>query len=539
MNISFVLDVAIALIFIYLILSLLASEIQELLATVLQWRAAHLKKSIEILLTGGEGTKNDRQVKEIVQQLYDNPLIKNISQESKEGVEAWLRQLTRSIVIFGRKSHQITLKGNEPSYMPSETFATTLLERLNLPQLAQKMTALNLQKMIKEEIILKIESYVSDGNLQITEETRYTLKNEAEGFKQRINSIRADFCHRKATLLTSVNRLRDELDSFIAISQLLAPISVQHYTHGEHTGDPQVATFITQLKSLKNAIFYQGNPSYHNDHYNSTDELLRRLQPSLAQILDLLVGEVKNKHSKLERVNEAYKSFKEEFCNLDNNDDIYKAYQAIEQDIINIRDRLPNSVRESFAALARRAQVNLKRTQAHEQAIAEEIHQFQTEIQVWFDSSMERASGVYKRNAKGVAFAIGFLLAIILNADTFHIISRLRTDSALRDMLVKNGELTTQACLGSTNSGRLECFRQEVNQTIPLPIGRDATNLKQQAQESENWLFPPLRSFLGWVVSGLAIAMGAPFWFELLGKIINVRNSGKPPVKSSVHPSAE
>ncbi|MFQ4141464.1 hypothetical protein [Chlorogloeopsis sp. ULAP02] len=540
MNISFVLDVAIALIFIYLILSLLASEIQELLATVLQWRAAHLKKSIEILLTGGEGTKNAHQVKEIVQELYENPLIKNISQESKEGVEAWLRHLTRSIVIFGRKSHQITLKGNEPSYMPSETFATTLLERLNLPQLAQNMTALNLQKMMKEEIILKIESYISDRNLQIADETRYTLKNEAESLKQRINSIRADFCSSKATLLTSVNRLRDELDSFISISQLLAPNSVQNYATYEQTGDPEVATFITQLKSLKNAIFYQGNPSYHNDSYNNTDELIRRLQPSLAQVLDLLVGEVKNKQSKVDRMSEAYKSFKEEFCNLDNNDEIYKAYQAIEQEIINIRDRLPDSVRESFAALARRAQVNLKRTQAHEQAIAEEIHQFQTEIQVWFDSSMERASGVYKRNAKGVAFAIGFLLAIILNADTFHIVSRLRTDSALRDMLVKNGELATQACpVSKTNSATLECFRQEVNQTIPLPIGRDATNLKQQAQESKNWLFPPLRSFLGWVVSGLAIAMGAPFWFELLGKIINVRNSGKPPVKSTVHQSAE
>jgi hypothetical protein len=47
MNLPFVLDVAIGLIFVYLILSLLTSEIQELLATLLQWRAAHLKKSIE------------------------------------------------------------------------------------------------------------------------------------------------------------------------------------------------------------------------------------------------------------------------------------------------------------------------------------------------------------------------------------------------------------------------------------------------------------------------------------------------------------
>jgi hypothetical protein len=32
------------------------------------------------------------------------------------------------------------------------------------------------------------------------------------------------------------------------------------------------------------------------------------------------------------------------------------------------------------------------------------------------------------------------------------------------------------------------------------------------------------------MLSGLAIAMGAPFWFELLGKFINVRNSGPKPV---------
>jgi len=33
---------------------------------------------------------------------------------------------------------------------------------------------------------------------------------------------------------------------------------------------------------------------------------------------------------------------------------------------------------------------------------------------------------------------------------------------------------------------------------------------------------------LGLLVSAIAIAMGAPFWFEMLGKIINVRNAGKP-----------
>ena len=39
------LEIAIALVFIYLILSLLASEIQELFAGFRQWRAKHLKES--------------------------------------------------------------------------------------------------------------------------------------------------------------------------------------------------------------------------------------------------------------------------------------------------------------------------------------------------------------------------------------------------------------------------------------------------------------------------------------------------------------
>jgi hypothetical protein len=169
--------------------------------------------------------------------------------------------------------------------------------------------------------------------------------------------------------------------------------------------------------------------------------------------------------------------------------------------------------------------------------VEDEIYQFKTEIQVWFDRSMERASGVYKRNAKGIAFLIGFFLAIAVNADTFHIISRLTTDSALREALTTNAELVKKDCLltqdnTGANTEDLECVRQKFNSSISLPLGRDEANLKQQTQESKGWFYPPLRSFLGWIVSGFAIMMGAPFWFELLGKIINVRNAGKPPETS-------
>lgn len=38
-----------------------------------------------------------------------------------------------------------------------------------------------------------------------------------------------------------------------------------------------------------------------------------------------------------------------------------------------------------------------------------------------------------------------------------------------------------------------------------------------------------LKMLIGWVFSGVAIAMGAPFWFDLLSKVVNVRNTGNKP----------
>ena len=76
MNLPFILDVALGLIFIYLILSLLASEIQELLTTVLQWRAEHLRRSIEILLAGDAQNSEIPEVIQLVNKIYGNPLIK-------------------------------------------------------------------------------------------------------------------------------------------------------------------------------------------------------------------------------------------------------------------------------------------------------------------------------------------------------------------------------------------------------------------------------------------------------------------------------
>jgi len=368
------------------------------------------------------------------------------------------------------------------------------------------------------------------------------LADDLEKLRPELDAICTDLCAEKATLLTCVNRVRDELSAFIETTKLLAPTNTtepQGETSIEPQGDPEITKLVSQLKSLKNGIFYQGTPDANNTSYNNTDELIRRLQPSLAQILDLMVGEFRDERTKIMSASETYKAMQSQFGDLDKNDELYKAYAEIMEDVQAIGRKLPPSVRESFAALSRRAQINVKRVQGQVQSVEDELYQFKSEVQIWFDRSMDRASGVYKRNSKGVAFLIGFGIALAVNADTLHIVSRLTTDSTLRDALAKKAEVTANIecpppSEGDTVTGaQLKCLRNHVNESIPLPIGRDAANLKQQTEESSKWFFPPLRMILGWVLSGLAISMGAPFWFALLGKFINVRNSGSRPTSTA------
>jgi hypothetical protein len=40
-------------------------------------------------------------------------------------------------------------------------------------------------------------------------------------------------------------------------------------------------------------------------------------------------------------------------------------------------------------------------------------------------------------------------------------------------------------------------------------------------------------NLIGWTMSAFAIMMGAPFWFDLLNKFVNVRNAGPKPPSST------
>jgi hypothetical protein len=613
MNIPFVLDVAIGLVFIYLLLSLIASELQELITTVLQWRAKHLKDSIEVLLAGGTGTPEEAEVKAFVDRLYNDPLLRNVNQGAKGFFAQGFRQLSR--LFWANRKGSFGNQDTGPSYIAPETFATSLTERLGVGQLAAKLTEVRLEKFITRmigiyhlneagEIMIPADDALKDswekGNIRVIGEKSGRLNlHEDANFRRLVEdcfTVFNDFKPGRCTLETAVERLAEDLDRFI-----------QSYPDAE-PGD-QALSFPDRLESFKRGIFGSDNkrailagglkPSLSEvaDIVNQGSDTYKEIEDAY-QVLKTQIPPIQDKvEAAIDRQLEAYNNSEtppltlkrgdlsnEQYLLFVNNAQrelsseelqLYRDYQTF-TDIDKVLNSLPTSIRDSMAVLGRRAQTRVVKAES-------DLHQFQEEIALWFDRSMSRASGVYKRNAKGVAILVGLSIAFGTNSDTFHIFNRLSSDENLREVIVKRAsEIAPNSSAQPVTKEDLEKIKQNTDavlRDVSLPISWTPSNLIKQfdcpparplsekATYEEEWLnlfaacqqkeqptrelrfeekvmklgetallyhpWPAFKMFLGWFLSGLAIAMGAPFWFDLLGKVVNVRNSGgKPAAKA-------
>jgi hypothetical protein len=138
----------------------------------------------------------------------------------------------------------------------------------------------------------------------------------------------------------------------------------------------------------------------------------------------------------------------------------------------------------------------------------------------WFDSMMERATGGYKRWMSAISLLVGLILAVALNCDTIHVVTELAKSPELRAQISKVSEQVAARC--TSQDGRVltttECNQVKDNLAAlqALPVGGPIDFGRNP------W------AALGWLITGIAVSFGAPFWFDLLSKVANVRSSLKP-----------
>ncbi len=168
-----------------------------------------------------------------------------------------------------------------------------------------------------------------------------------------------------------------------------------------------------------------------------------------------------------------------------------------------------------------------------------DIEKLRDGIAAWFDGSMDRLSGAYKRYLQLISFLVGLVIAVLFNADTLHVGRELWHDRSLAQAIAQTApDIMKKTCPNE------KCDTAAAGDK-PLPIDTVKKNFDAAEEDLRafpiGWVKPngwpadrqgEIWKVLGLLVTALALMMGAPFWFDALQKIMNIRGTGDKPAKS-------
>jgi hypothetical protein len=184
-----------------------------------------------------------------------------------------------------------------------------------------------------------------------------------------------------------------------------------------------------------------------------------------------------------------------------------------------------------------------------------DLQKFKVYLEQWFDQMMERTTGWYKKYTQVILFFTGLLIAGFFNVDTIKIAHKLQHNPKLRAQVIAQANDFTKAhpnlekelqqtaesiksldTPGSTQSKLIDSAKASYQDSKKL---RDSLN-KQAAELIKNdigkvndvlsigWDGGFCKNFdattiIGWILTALAISLGAPFWFDTLNKLMQLR----------------
>jgi hypothetical protein len=179
----------------------------------------------------------------------------------------------------------------------------------------------------------------------------------------------------------------------------------------------------------------------------------------------------------------------------------------------------------------------------------------QERVETWFNDSMERVAGWYKRKTQALTFALALVFTFALNVDSIMITKRLSSDTTLRAAVIgaaeksaqppsavvvapaseapAPGPTTGQEGVEARTTAAYQAIvkNQTALQSLGLPLGwADRQNWPQGKGWPLYWDW--LSKVMGLLVTAGAASLGAPFWFDMLSKVVSVRSAGEKPKSS-------
>jgi hypothetical protein len=559
-----ILDVAIGMIFMWLILSVATMSIQEWVASYLKWRAKDLETAIRRLLG------NDQLWAE---QLYAHPLVQGLSKK------------------YGKK----------PSYIPANKFALALLDIVT--------TAGSEQSFIQQQLLAakrEIDNtpdqffpfigylfkrfgkylgglshkiaYFFGSNRGLPEQKFERLLHLSQKLFQESHSAALGELHEKlkefflgviddkttlengkevslpsAEFLNAYPSFRDSILGLLGIILEDQPAIKMRWAeilvHNDKKLVAQAEKELAEGQSLRDKLRELVESKAKN--FNLNEENLELIISSVRQTLDEInffpmVDYIQNLIGTRQGMDALHSL----------NPSLYKSLSQLRDDTIGVANtaNILEAVRTRFALAA----ANLGEEE-------QKLSTMRINAETWFNESMDRMSGWYKRKAQVMAFLIGLALAASLNVDSIALVDHLWKEPAVRDALVanateftrENSELPTVPIDDDQIVGAVDYFNAQfeglnipigwIYESVPLEPGQTCQLLpfgenvvwgikeKYAADKCQKIVNAPTDTaewsfkILGIVFSAAAAAQGSPFWFDILKKVVNIRGSGSNP----------
>jgi hypothetical protein len=202
------------------------------------------------------------------------------------------------------------------------------------------------------------------------------------------------------------------------------------------------------------------------------------------------------------------------------------------------QDLPPGNVKTSVLALVQRSNKNLESVQLA--------------VEAWFNDAMDRVNGWYKRRTQLWTIIIALLLTLVANANTINVVRKLGQDPVLRNAIVEEAKVRAQKPRPTISVE----YKNEDDPTNPTITKNEGNVLSQNEKDllgqtlgwHEHVFYSDEKKgtywgsriwaerIIGWLLTILAISLGAPFWFDMLNKIVNIRFAGKSPTEGSKGP---
>lgn len=581
-----ILDVVIGMIFMWLIISVATMSVQEWIASYLKWRAKDLETAIRSLLGNNQLW---------AEQLYAHPLIQGLSKKTGKKpsyipANKFALALADVVLTAGTEQsfiqQQLLAAKREIDKAPDQLipFIQYLFKRFgkHIGRLAHGITYFfgsdqGLPEQKFEELLTLTQQLFHGSHSAALGELQEKLK---EFFLGVIND-KTTLDNGKEVTISSVDFL-NSYPSFRSSILGILNIILEEQPHLKlrwaeiivHNDKKLIAKAEKELEegqTLREKLHEMVLEKAEN--FKLSDENIELIVSSIRQTMDEI-----NFLPAVNYIQELIgtKQGMEALQTL--NPPLYKSLSQLRDDIIGIANTpgILEVVRTRFAiAAANLGQEEIK------------IASLRLNTETWFNESMDRLSGWYKRKATLLAFVIGLVLAGFLNVDSIVLAEHLWKEPAVRQALAANATKFTEdnpelpESLGGDSPQDAVSFFHSQFEELQVPLGWKYTNEPLEAGQSCS-LFPignnviwgipaevpeseletnvvqefvsgsesqqettaltcqQISNFpqtaagvglkmLGIVLSAVAAAQGAPFWFDILKKVVNIRGSGANP----------